>query len=229
MIAERDTKEDELTALLALSAQDLWVRDLKQFDTEWSVSPPAPFPLLRLKLTSHLTHRQALLEADTINQQKSLKAAKGKGKAKPKKKSYDSDEEDSEDDFQANPKKAPAAKKPVVKKVSLRRAGVESRADCLLQQASVPLPSDDDAPAPAPAPVKKAAVKKAPVALPTSDNEEVAAPVKAAAKPKAAPKKRPTPSIDSASEDEDVMSSPKKPKKAAAVSPCPLLPRRPDR
>lgn len=37
MIAERDTKEDELTALLALSAPDLWARDLDNFDQEWSV------------------------------------------------------------------------------------------------------------------------------------------------------------------------------------------------
>jgi hypothetical protein len=45
LIAERDTKEDELTALLKLSAQDLWVRDLDAFDEQWSVRfSPRSFP-----------------------------------------------------------------------------------------------------------------------------------------------------------------------------------------
>ena len=104
LIAERDGKEQELTALLKLGAKDLWMRDLDHFETEWN----------------------ALLESDVVAQQKSLRAAKLKGKpaaaTKRKAKKYGSDDDDSEDDseaeFAVQRKKAPAVKKaPAIKKV----------------------------------------------------------------------------------------------------------------
>ena len=118
LMAERDAKEDELTALLALSAADLWVRDLAQFDREWSVSAFESSTLM-LVLISDLA--QALLEGDMVAQAKSIKAAKGKGKAPRKKKMDSDDDDDSEEEFEYKPvKKAPVAKKaPIVKKVSL--------------------------------------------------------------------------------------------------------------
>jgi DNA topoisomerase-2 len=38
MLAERDVKEEELIALLKLSPQDIWNRDLDVFVSEWQVS-----------------------------------------------------------------------------------------------------------------------------------------------------------------------------------------------
>lgn len=37
MLAERDVKEEELMALLKLSPQDIWNRDLDVFLAEWQV------------------------------------------------------------------------------------------------------------------------------------------------------------------------------------------------
>lgn len=99
LLAERDAKEDELTTLLKLSAKDLWSHDLEQFEREWS----------------------DLLDADTVAQQKSLKAARLKGKpaTKTKKKKYDSDDDDddSEEEFEVKPKKTAPVKKVALKKV----------------------------------------------------------------------------------------------------------------
>ncbi|KAK4056942.1 DNA topoisomerase 2 [Microbotryomycetes sp. JL221] len=103
LLNERDEKEAELTALLKLSAQDLWNIDLGKFEREW----------------------QNLLENDIIAQQKSLRAAKlkGKGVKKPAKKLARSDYDDGDEDdydveFEYKPvaTKRATSKPPVTKK-----------------------------------------------------------------------------------------------------------------
>ena len=158
---------------------------LKISGTEISIPSPnngmcvSPFASFHLPSLTSFVRPQALLEQDTINKNKSIRAAKSKGKGK--KQVAHSDDDDSED-----------YAKPAKKAAAAPRAKPKPKA--------VPLPASDDE-----APVKVAVVKEKapakakpkakPAPLPTSDDDEdvvmdLDSEVEEKKKPKKAPVKK---------------------------------------
>lgn len=100
LMKERDEKEDELTALLRLSATDLWSADLDEFSARWEVSrwpadraSTSPRVCFSVADASWCAHLQNFVENEGKAQAKGLREAKAKasGKGGKKAKALNSD------------------------------------------------------------------------------------------------------------------------------------------
>ncbi|KAM0750402.1 type II DNA topoisomerase [Meredithblackwellia eburnea MCA 4105] len=139
LLAECDAKEQELTALLKLTAEDLWTRDLDLFLEQW----------------------ESLLAEDSALNAANRRGAKNANKGKKTKKA----DSDSESDFEVKPKKAAPKKKKDVALPSDDGSIDEKPKPKVVKKAAPKRPSpsvnsDSDA---KPGPSKKPAAKKAKV------------------------------------------------------------------